>query len=734
MRVFVTRELHPFTAGGIGRVIGNILATSSPSQLARTAIVYVNAELDEARFKSVYPEVTFVRACHKDYRVRNDDGVYPALWAYDDSVLHWESVLAMQMLRHLENEHGPIDSIEFPDWGAAAFAATQEKKLGRAFRDTTIAVRLHTTDSVLASVESRNVDIHALALYDLERKALADCDLIVAQLRMVSDAMRDFYGFSPEEWDPRVVVSSPPVLLDTIAPAQSTVEVKPDTPIIFSSKIQHVKRPDVVILGCIEFMRRCADYTGTVRFLAHAFDASYLARLKEFIPEDLEHRFVFLGGVQGAERERAISVSICVFPSVWESFCLAAYEASISGALCVVNENNPAFSPGTPWRDAENCRTFDGTARGLAEVLQDIHEKPLARLRPVTLPGAHEDLENGARSSIASQANAIPARTSSCAIVIACRDSGVGLLSTLKQANEIHAYDMSMHVVDLGSQESITMRVLDEIEQMEQCEVVVHRSSGWDSASSALNEVIAGLNHDYVLLVEPGVEFSPGFVADSIRALDTNQGFDYVVAQHASDPELSLRAVSAQHYFKNVRVLVGEALCRGLYVNGYVAGVLVARRATIAYTKFLEGLSMGLLWDHMMRAVAAGSRVIVSSRIESVNHASFGLLEASSSLLDQRHGYHDLVRRNHIKFGKHLLPMYVMSKSVSLNISNQSTDGRPVAISIGGGQDNDEILQRLIRLENSYVVRYALLMSKTVVRFMPRRLVDFIRYLMRRLL
>ncbi len=47
LRVFVTRELFPFTAGGIGRVVANILATSTPQDLQNTAIVYVGDGVDQ---------------------------------------------------------------------------------------------------------------------------------------------------------------------------------------------------------------------------------------------------------------------------------------------------------------------------------------------------------------------------------------------------------------------------------------------------------------------------------------------------------------------------------------------------------------------------------------------------------------------------------------------------------------------------------------------------------------
>ncbi|WP_217539671.1 hypothetical protein, partial [Stenotrophomonas sp. GbtcB23] len=90
-----------------------------------------------------------------------------------------DPVLIVQEPRALQKSEGALGYVELVDWGAAAIAATQEKLLGNDFLQTTLAVRLHTADSILADFEPRAQCIHGLSLYDLERKALADCDLIV---------------------------------------------------------------------------------------------------------------------------------------------------------------------------------------------------------------------------------------------------------------------------------------------------------------------------------------------------------------------------------------------------------------------------------------------------------------------------------------------------------------------------------------------------------------------------
>ena len=51
MKIFVTTELYPFTAGGIGRVIANILSTASEDERKKILILGVQIQINQAQFE-----------------------------------------------------------------------------------------------------------------------------------------------------------------------------------------------------------------------------------------------------------------------------------------------------------------------------------------------------------------------------------------------------------------------------------------------------------------------------------------------------------------------------------------------------------------------------------------------------------------------------------------------------------------------------------------------------------
>lgn len=650
VRVFVTRELYPFTAGGIGRVVANMLVAMGNEERKRTVVVYVGSELGEERFKTIYPDVGFKEASYKTFRAIDEAGRhYPPMGSYSNSVLNWESVVAMQALRELEADCGTLEYVEFPDWGGLAFATTQEKMLGRAFGSATLAIRLHTTDSVLADRESRFIDVHALAVYDMERKALADCDVIVAQLTPVSDEMRNFYGFDGDEWNLRVRVHAPPVYLDTREPVAESIVFDEHAPIVFSSKIQSIKRPEVFLEGAIEFMRRMPAYRGSVVFLAHAFDASYLERIKDLIPEQFRGRVVFSGGLQGKAREDVIARSICVFPSPWESFCLATYEASMSGAICVINERNPAFGIATPWFDGENCYKFDGSADSLADALALVFEAK-ASVSVVKHPGEPWPWEKQEAVATVGVSSTLPHAT----VIIVGSDDGADMIRCLDTVVSVEWPSLSVCVLPPRKPDALARKWLESVEEGAYSEVNLENTRQEGTVSQMLGEACSDA---LVVVVDAAARIESGFVRDALATLARNHSVSVVVGQGAFDSSTARDLRSGQHY-EGYEIVHGEARAAGLYENRVVAGVYAARSKCIGDTVLADLYDYFGNWRVLHHAACANRRFAVASEVVAVRPWRRG---PNRDDRPPMLGYHDMVTKRSLCLGSARLPAYCLS-------------------------------------------------------------------------
>jgi glycosyltransferase involved in cell wall biosynthesis len=705
LRVFVVKELFPFTAGGIGRAIANILNTLSPEDLARTAIVYLSGGLSRKRFQAVYPTVTFLDASAGTYVLTDSRGFrYPAPQTYTDSPLHEESVRAMQALLRLEREAGALDYVEFADWGGAAFASCQEKRLGLAFEKTVLAVRLHTTDSVLAAIENRHTDVHALALYDLERKALADCDLIVGQLPGVVRTMQEFFAFEDADWTPRLVMHASPVILDTPQVATSAIKPGTDTHIVFSSKIQRVKRPEVFVRGCCGFLAANPGYRGDILLLAHSFDTAYQERVEALIPYHFKSRFHFMKDVKDVERGSIIAQSVCIFPSAYESFCLAAYEASLLGALCVLNEANPAFGAESPWLSGRDCEKFDGTAEDLVACLTRIFAEadtqhslvvPPVDPAPWNAPVIHSPRKTPELPLVS--------------VVVAHYNLGSYLLRTVDSALASTYPNLEIVIVDDASTDSVSQNVVARLAAMDDSRLRVTRSAQNVGLSGARNVGIKASRGEFILPLDADDLIASDFIEIAVNALVQNGAYDVVVPQVAYFADQEDGSIFSREALDHCYVLIGEARASGLHVNRFSTATALMRRSLFDTLAYREEMTSYEDWDLYLRAIAGGRRALVT------NHVAFfyrrrhdSMIHSPDGRANQRLAYHDVLRGKTMQIDKMRLPLYA--------IQGFARDGDSV---IGAGASTRELRARLEEYENSEVVFAALAIARQLQKRAP---------------
>lgn len=566
-----------------------------------------------------------------------------------------------------------------------------------------LAVRLHSTDSVLASIESRVTDIHALALYDLERKALADCDLIVAQLPGVARQMQLFYDFSDEEWLSRQVVHAPPVLIDSAA-ADRSVHPSLDTPIVFSSKIQRLKRPDVFVRGCSGFLRANPAYVGDIVVLAHAFDETYLAQVKALIPKDLGWRFRFVSGSVDKERTSTIARSVCVFPTIWESFCLAAYEASMLGAICLLNEENPSFDDQSPWIAGQNCEKFDGSAEGLTASLLRIFADPGFELSVVSVPDGESPWKRLSRGK-----NAHSDGSPLVSVVIPHYNLGVYLHRTIESVLASTYTNVEIVVVDDASTDVVSRSIIAKMSSLDDPRLRVIESAQNRGLAATRNIGIRECRGEFVLPLDADDLISSDFLETAVRGLVRNPAFDIVVPQTAYFDDNAEGSVYAERALAECYVFIGEARASGLHQNRFSTATMLVRRDLLLVMPYREEMYAYEDWDLYLRAVTSGRRILVTNSVQ------FFYRRRADSMIHSDHGramhrlaYHDVLRDKTFRVGQVTLPLFA--------IEGFSTEG---GSHVGAGASSGELRARLEAFENSEVVFAALTIARQLQRRAP---------------
>ncbi|WP_248320400.1 glycosyltransferase [Caballeronia sp. Sq4a] len=692
LSVFVTRELFPFTPGGIGRALANMLDASDMHGDAAgpRAVVFLGEPLDAAAFEARFPAVRLVNASPETYVQQDGELAYPRVDHYTTHRLHAESVRAMQALKRLERDEGPLGYVEFPDWGAVAFASVQEKRLGLAFRDTTLAVRLHTSDSMLSAMEAKPVDLASLILYDLERKALADCDLVIGQVEGTARAMQSFFDFDDAAWLPRLAIDPPPVVLDSGTPVSSSVAPGPTTAIVFSSKIQRIKRPDVFVRGCCDFLRATPEYRGVVHLTAMAPDAAYFDEIRGLVPPDLLARFAFDSGTDSSMRQAIIRDSVCVFPGTFESFCLAAYEASLAGAVCVVNGANPAFSDESPWRDGVNCTKFDGSPGDLSQTLSRL----FATGTPVAVAHATATARTPVPPQTAGHAGAGADTHDPLLVSVLVPHYNLGdyLERTVESALASTHTNIEVIVVDDASTDPASRETVTKLAKRGDARIRVIQSRQNGGLAATRNIALSHARGAFALTLDADDLIDPRFISIAVQGLRRNPDMSFVVPQTAyfDDTDVSDPSLTA---WPQCMTFVGEARASGFLVNRFSTACIFGRIEAFRAYPYDESLSAYEDWDMYMRAVMNRCRFLVTNAVHFYyRRRASSMIHGEAAKRRLAFYYHDLLRAKTVRAGRNVLPMYLLE-------------------AVGGGAQGESVEHlraRLAAYENSLFVRAAL--------------------------
>lgn len=613
---FVTDELHPVTAGGIGRLLHNLILHSLCScgdlEFHLLAPTYSGISPDRVRIALGDRVKVHPVELRSSWDVpRRKDGHYPPSAAFSDSSWHGESHQICLELKKLEEAGLEFDFIEFPDYRGWAFCALQEKRLGLGLHASRIVVRLHSTLGIIHRLEPGRRSLEDFGRFELERKALQDAELVISHLPAIAPFNANFYGFG-SEWLERVQVEFPPVVFGAQEPRRSESEAVPprDPDMVFATKIQPCKAPELFLRGCVEFMRRQPDYSGRAVFSCHAFDSARLEALRRLVPRGLESRFLFLHHLGPGEREALIRKGLVVIPSAYESLNLTAYEASAMGAKLLLNGACPAFGGDSPWRDGENCFKFEPLPGALAEALQRAWKEP--RLQPVKWTADFPYWERPREAARPAEVASGHARVS---VVITNYNLGEYLPTAIESVIRSEHPDVEIVVVDDASTNQLDAVILERLER-EQSDlsprIRVIRNSVNRGLAASRNRGIRAATGKYVVPLDADDVIAPGFFGLASRALERQPNYDVVVpalAYFESDRDLE------QGKFCDYAMFLGDVPSLGLAANRLSSATSMIRRSVFEKTRYNELLSSYEDWDLYLRLALLGRRFLVTNAI-----------------------------------------------------------------------------------------------------------------------
>lgn len=589
---FVTFELSPFTGGGIGTWLANSLKTYDTADCQYEVLYYGQQRISHVEFEAIYPSVKLHSL---------DDLHYPhppKLHQEFDSVRVWQSYSIMRKLQGLESLSGPFDVIEFVDWAGPGYFAIQQKKLGRNFLQTDLNVRLHGSEEMLRQYEGRRWAQENLQISDLEHQAIADADHCVTHLIGNAKEYQRVYRL-PDAWLNRCIVELPP--LGNQRKADSTITLHSKTSLAFSSKFQGLKRPTVFAQAAAEFMAGCPDYKGSGIFAAFIADADEIDIVRRLVPSSLQDRFEFLSTSSAEVRHRIIANSVTIFTGAFETFCFAAYEASLAGSIVVLNEKNPAFGNETPWIDHKNCLKFDGSVNGLQNLLDGLFSFDgghIGSLKPIDY--SHEPTPYWFRKKKAESAALTANSTPHCpiSVVIPNRGGAGELLTQVQDLISLADREVEIVIVDGGSEDAATRHVLELLaaptNASSKAEIRVIRRTAASTYPVLANAGLAAAQYDVVAMLPNRQRDSSGFIFSGSEA----------IASGRCDIVLPTIRLIDEHDALDVQTFwlpLGAALRTNMFLNRLSFGSFVAKKKVIQDEGFDESLQAEWSWDILLR-------------------------------------------------------------------------------------------------------------------------------------
>lgn len=655
----VTSEFFPFTSGGIGVLLHNLVKEYSSLDVSFHILSTGDWQIDDSAFRLVFPNARLWQV--KDLLVENEHpAIHPPQWAFTTHPWHHKSHQVAQALGRLAAQGELFDFVEFPDWGGLAFCSTQNKLLGD-WQHGDISVRLHSTDSILRPGQPTAGGAATALIHDLERKALEDADIIVAHLSTIASATQRHFGFD-SRWTEKVHIDAPPISLPI---ERNSVQFHEQTPICFPSKIQFLKRPEVFLNGALAFLNATPDYQGSIIFAAHATDGKLRDTIKSRIPPHLAARVSITDQMTPAMRETILKQGLSVFPSPFESFCLTAYEVSALGGWAILNSDNPAFSEQTAWKDGVNCLKFDGTALSLANRLsQAWNEREISHIQPIR----HKPTRKPYWLTHRRQSQGKVGKNETIplvSVIVPYFNMGRYIIRTLESILSSTYSNVEIIIVDDCSNDEHSKIVLDKIENSEKFDrLKILRSPANIGLPAVRNFGIKSAKGKYILTLDSDDLIREDFIELAVKSLEKNPDFTFVVPQTAF---ISDDSSPASLNVIDYAMFVGSAFCGGTFVNRFSTATSLGRREVYEEFPYDENMNSYEDWDFYSRANLAGKRFVVTSDIYFYYRRRQDSMIAGNNTEKHNRNISFIRSKQRMQFGTACLDMTVMSDIEAYN-------------------------------------------------------------------
>lgn len=623
MRVcLVSSEVMPFTGGGLATYAVE-MARALTSRGHEVHLLTQAFEGLQERGAGHLPGVVL-----HSYDVNEGQAGLPGAFFTHASRASYAIWLA---LRRLHASHG-FSYIEFPEYRGEGYWSLRARRTLGAFSGAVLGVRLHTPHHLAMDVDRIfTMPLEHAHTRHMERWSILEADVVVgASEAVLGHAREDVSRIPPVPPGPTYHLLRLPLEAVTKAAEESRAERvesasgSGEAEILYFGRLQQCKGVPTLVAAALRLMQR--GVACRVRLIGgdtHSgpFGRSMREHLERMIAGPHQERFVFEPPrSREALREAIDRATVCCFPSLWESYAYACVEALSQGA-CVVassagslpeiveHEQSGLIFKAEDAADLERVlrrAVEDWALRGRLKAAAPARARALSEPEAIArglegvIAGAEQRRRNAAESGLdgAREAGREPGRAS-VTVAIPFYNMGRYLPETLASLQRQTRRDFELLIVDDGSTEEASLKLLDELR--EGGVRVVRKPNG--GLGSARNTALREARTPWVIFIDPDDVAHEEFVERLCGAVERDPGLTFAACMFESFHERPGEAVSGY---------APLAADRDLLVFHNIAGPgsasIIRREAALAAGGCDEWLTSFEDWDLWCTLAAKGHR------------------------------------------------------------------------------------------------------------------------------